>query len=149
MFWIFLIFIVLVILSWKQIKNGPKIAKFIYGWGFPLGSFVWEDLLVFSIYGSLAALITFFTHQSKIGILMVLVFWFIRSLGETLYFFLEQFIQPQHYPHHLKNHFQLLYFFFGKISDQQAFIILQVFFQIISMFSLTGLILLVLNWSSF
>ena len=146
--WFIALFAFLTILSYFEIRNNHKFAKFIYAWGFPFGSFVWEDLFIFSIYGLIASIIATSTHQTRLGLLFLVVFWIVRSGGEAGYFFLQQFIQPSHYPHNVDDHFQLIRFIFGDISYQQCLIVLQVFFQIILMFSISALVLLLFTWNS-
>jgi hypothetical protein len=141
-------FFVLAIISWTKIRHGKKIAEFIYSWGFPMGAFVWEDMFIFSLYGLGATLITLYFQQTRLGLLFFIVFWLVRSAGETLYFFLEQFLQPKHYPHFLGEHFKLIQMIFGKISHQQCLILMQITFQIIMMSSVVSLIILLFSWNS-
>jgi len=143
-----IIFFLSIIISWYKIVKGKKIAEFIYYWGFPLGAFVWEDLFVFSIYGFISTLITLYFQQGRLGLLFFIIFWIVRSGGESLYFFLQQFVEPKQHPHFLQDHYQVLRRFFGNISYQQCSIIMQVCFQIILMFSLVSLILLLISWRS-
>ena len=142
-----LIFALTLILSWLKIKNGSKVAEFIYNFGFLIGAFVWEDLLVFSVYGLVASIATIFLNQWKFGLLFYLIFWIVRSSGETFYFFLQQFLEPKHHPHFLNHHFDVLRKIFGKISYQQCLILMQVFFQIIMMTSIICFIILVYYWN--
>lgn len=142
-----LLFAGLAIISFIKIRQHHGVIHFIYHWAFPVGSFVWEDLFVFSLYGLVAGLTTLCTGQIRIGLLFFIVFWVVRSAGETLYFFLQQFIRPKHSPHYLESfHFKLLRRIFGPLNDQQAYILLQVFFQTILMLSSVALILLILHW---
>ena len=112
-----------------------------------MGAFVWEDLCIFSIYGLIASVVTAITHQNRIGLLLFIIFWIVRSAGEAGYFFLQQFIQPKHHPHYIDDHFDLMRKIFGKISYQQCLIIMQVVFQIVLMLALFSLIMLLLNWN--
>jgi hypothetical protein len=136
-------------LSFVRIKTGKKIAEFVYNFGFLIGSFVWEDMFIFSIYGLVASVATTWLGQYKYGLLFFLVFWIVRSAGETLYFFLEQFIEPKHFPHYVDEHFRPLRKIFGHISYQQCLIIMQVTFQVILMSSIVGLITLLFSWDKF
>ncbi|MBP9817211.1 hypothetical protein KBC75_00455 [Candidatus Shapirobacteria bacterium] len=143
-----LIFLILLVISWRSIRRGKQIAEFTYSWAFLIGAFVWEDIFIFSLYGLIASIITVVTEQLKFGLFFFLIFWVIRSAGETLYFFLQQFLEPKHFPHYIDDRFQILRYIFGNISYQQCLIIMQVFFQIIMMFSTASLILLLFNWHS-
>ena len=143
------LFAFLTAFSFVRIRRGKKIAEFIYGLGFPIGAFVWEDMFVFSVYGLAASVATVWLGQWKYGLLFFLVFWMVRSAGETLYFFLEQFIEPKHYPHYVDEHFGLVRWLFGNISYQQCLIIMQVTFQIIMMITIVGIITLLFAWNRF
>lgn len=143
------LFSFLTVFSLIRIRGGKLIAEFIYKYGFLLGSFVWEDLFVFSVYGLAASIATVWLGQWKYGLLFFIVFWLVRSAGETLYFFLEQFIEPKHYPHYIDESFGLLRKIFGKISYQQCLIIMQVMFEIILMISIVSLITLLFSWNRF
>jgi hypothetical protein len=143
------IFAFLSALSFVRIKTGKKIAEFVYNFGFLIGSFVWEDMFVFSIYGLVASVATTWLGQYKYGLLFFLVFWIVRSAGETIYFFLEQFIEPKHFPHYVDEHFRPLRKIFGHISYQQCLIIMQVTFQVILMSSIVALITLLFSWDKF
>lgn len=84
-----------------------------------MGAFVWEDVFMISVYGFLASMITYFIGNMKLGILFFLIFWVVRSAGEALYFFLQQFFEPKHHPHNIENHFRLLKKLFKTINHQQ------------------------------
>lgn len=140
------IFALLAVISFQTIKKGKGTMWFIYHWGFPAGAFVWEDLFVFSVYGIGVSLVTIFSNQLRLGALLFIVFWIVRSAGETLYFFLQQFIQPKHHPHFLDSHFTLIKRILGPITYQQCLILMQLLFQVILMIAIVCLILLLQNW---
>jgi hypothetical protein len=142
-------FALLALYSYFRIRRGNKLAEFMYQWGFIIGSFVWEDSFVFSVLGTLASAITIYLGELKYGALFFILFWLVRSAGETLYMFLEQFIEPKHYPHNFDTYLGPMHFLFGKISNQQCFIIMQVMFQSITVISLFSLIFLIQNWNLF
>jgi hypothetical protein len=145
LFWIFLN-LYLFFVSVRHIRNSPQKFEFIYSWAFIIGAFVWEDLLVFSLFQVLCGTITLLTNDFRLFILLFVVFWIVRSSGEALYMFLEQFIVPKNYPHYISSHFAPFRRFFGPVSDQKCFILLQVFQQTLLVFSLTALVLLLLYW---
>lgn len=146
LFFFGLLFILLFALSWKQVHSSGDSYGFIYRWAFWLGSFVWEDVLVFSAYHSLIVLFTYLSHDLRVGLLMIAVFWAVRSAGEALYFFLQQFHQPKHAPHHISDHLNQIRRFLGPIADQKAYIIMQIIHQSLTMLAITGAILLALYW---
>lgn len=134
--------------SYKRVFHSKNKITFIYSWGFIFGAFVWEDLLIFSLFHLAASLITLLSHDLRIGALFICVFWVIRASGETLYFFLQQFIVRKVYPHRISRKMIALKRLLGGISDQKCFIIMQVFQQTIIVTFATLLILLLKNWSS-
>ncbi len=147
-FWLIL-FLFLLPISFIKVRNSKEKYIFIYKWAFFCGAFVWEDLLIFSIFNILLALITLYVNDYRIFILTALSFGVIRTSGETLYYFLQQFIRPNFPPHDIHNHFQAFRHIFGDISDQKYFIMAQVFLQVLLVAFLSTLILLILNWTSF
>lgn len=142
LYFLLALFISLCLFSIYSIRTGKNTAKFIYGFGFPLGSFVWEDLFVFCIYFTVLTLIAILNSSTKIFLLGFSIFWLVRSVGETIYWFLQQFIVPTHYPHNVSSHLKTMHLIFGNISDQQGMILLQVMFQVITMASIFGIIYL-------
>lgn len=141
-------FLLVTVLSFYRIKRGKQITEFIYSYGFVLGSFVWEDLFVISLYFALISLFSLYFAQLKILLLGFFIFWILRGLGETIYWFLQQFLRPKHYPHNVETHFTFMRKIFGNISAQQCMIILQVLMQIITMLSVVAVIFLLKNWST-
>lgn len=123
------IHLILLLLSLNKIKNSGNEVKFIYSWGFIFGAFVWEDLIVFSILNIGISLLVLIVRNLLPGLILLTVFWLVRSAGETAYFMFQQFIQPKHHPHEISLQLKILRKLFGKISNQKCFIILQVFHQ--------------------
>jgi hypothetical protein len=60
---------------------------------FFLGMFVWGDVLIFSLFWFLVAGISLILQSFDLFLLIVSVFWVVRSLGETIYWFLQQFTE--------------------------------------------------------
>jgi len=135
------------LLSFYKIKQNKKQCEFIYFWGSLFGAFVWEDLFIFALYNFLTVIAAFLLTDLRVILLTFIVFWVVRSAGETLYFFLQQFIEPKHHPHNISNHFNTLKKLFGNISEQKCMIIMQVCFQLITVTSLVALIYLLKNWT--
>ena len=143
-----LVFLLLFLTSLIKVKKSNKKINFIYSWGCLLGAFVWEDLLVFSFYFLAITLITLLVQDVHIWILFVLIFWMVRSSGEALYFFLQQFIVPKHYPHDLAEHIKRYTLVSSRLSDQQVMILMQVFYQVMLTITIGTLVLFLLNWNS-
>lgn len=143
-----ILFFALFYFSFRKVRNSGEVFGMIYHWMFWMGSFVWEDLMIFSLYHGLATALALIFQDVRIFVLMIGVFWVIRSAGEAIYFFLQQFHLPQHYPHQLNDFFAPIRKIFGPISDQKSYIILQVIHQSNAMIATTGTALLLLNWQN-
>jgi hypothetical protein len=145
-FWIILNAFLL-ILSFCKVRNSGEEVTFI-PWAYPLGAFVWEDLLIFSLYNVIASVVILLIKDFRFIIVFSLIFWLVRSLGETFYWFLQQFNQPALYPHseYDWNKGGWVKAIFGDLSDQKYFILYQVGWQVISVLCITGLIYLFKNW---
>ncbi len=57
----------------------------------PLGIFTWADGTVISIFWMIAAVLSLFTNDWWLFGLMFCLFWVVRSVGETIYWFCQQF----------------------------------------------------------
>ncbi len=131
-----------------KVRNSTDKYTFIFGWGFVIGAFIWEDVILFSAFFFLASILTLLLKDLRIGLLLLLSFWIVRSAGEALYMFLQQFHEPKHAPHYLDDLFKPLRVLFGNISTQKCYIIMQIMWQVILTLALTGIVLLLLHWQS-
>lgn len=78
------------------IKGGYEIGKKNNPFGEPLvlfwlGIFVWGDALILGIFWCLVSIFCFFLKDWILFLLIVSVFWIVRSLGEILYWINQQF----------------------------------------------------------
>jgi hypothetical protein len=128
------------VFSVLKIRQNKEKRDFIYWWGFIIGAFVWEDMLVFGLLHAALAFTSIVLKNNLIWLVGFLVFWIMRSAGETLYFFLQQFIVPLHHPHNIGGHFGPIRKLFGNISDQKCYIILQAIMQSVLVISILSLI---------
>lgn len=137
----------LFVLSVASIRNSGESVTWIY-WAYPLGAFVWEDLISISLYNLLVAAIVAVRKQYRIALLGFLLFWLVRASGETFYWFLQQFSQNLSYPHtdYPWNRGGLFTLLFPGSSDQKWFILHQVNWQVMTVLCLLGLFLLLKNW---
>lgn len=113
------------------VKN-TRFKKNPYGltpWFNFIGSFVWADAVTFGAFFFLASIISL-TFQDFILLLLIYsVFWVVRSVGESFYWFLEQFASPhKNKPETLKG-----YKFFPGDS---IYIHYQIFWQCVSVISI-------------
>jgi len=58
---------------------------------FVFGIFVWGDAVVISMFLFLSSLLSFVLNDWILFLLLISVFWLVRSLGETMYWFNQQF----------------------------------------------------------
>lgn len=58
---------------------------------FPFGAFVWGDAVVFGLFWVSSALISCLLNDWVLFLLIISLFWVVRSLGETIYWFNQQF----------------------------------------------------------
>lgn len=56
-----------------------------------LGIFVWGDAIVFGFFWALAGLMVYLTNSVALMWLIYSVFWVVRSFGESIYWFNQQF----------------------------------------------------------
>jgi len=71
-----------------------KYKKNAYGFTRPLlfiGAFVWGDAVVFGPFWVLSSAVVLLLKDWYLFLFIVSVFWVIRSLGETIYWFNQQF----------------------------------------------------------
>jgi hypothetical protein len=136
----------LLFLSFYRIRKNTERAEFIYQWGFLIGAFIWEDLFLISLFLSSASVVVLLVQDIRVGFLLFNVYWIVRSAGEVLYFFLEQFLEPKHHPHEIDEHFKIIRRIFGNLSTQKCFIIMQVTLQLGLVTFISCLIYLLWNW---
>jgi len=139
--------LLLSVISLFKIRQDKEKCGFIYWWAFIAGAFVWEDMLVFGLLHASIAFISLILNNNLIWLVGFLVFWIVRSTGETLYQFLQQFILPSHYPHAISGYFGPIRKLFGDISDQKCYILLQVLMQSVSIICIFCLIYILRNYS--
>lgn len=142
-----LLHLFLAILSYFKIRNSNDKTGFIYQWGFLFGAFVWEDLFLISSFTFLACIFILAVRDIRIGLLIFTIFWVVRCTGESIYFFFQQFIQPKFMPHAIGPHLDTnLRTIFGKISNQKAYMLMQVFYQLLAVVALCFFVFLIKNW---
>lgn len=138
--------ILILFLSWKSINNSGKKITFLIKWGFLAGIFTWEDACVICTYNTIIIILTLLVGDIRWLILGFLVFWLIRGLGETIYYFLQQFFPKKQFPHDSILKFTFWNKIFGKISEQKFYILTQVSVQMVTALSLFFIILLLKYW---
>lgn len=99
-------------------KNAYRETPYLY----PLSIYVWGDALVFGIFLGGAALVSIILSDWILFLLIASLFWLVRSIGETIYWFNQQFstvirAQPQRYWTHKIFHNDSVWFIF-QIMNQ-------------------------------
>lgn len=56
-----------------------------------LGAFVWGDALIFGIFWMIVNAVVYFLSDWLLWLLIISVFWSIRGIGESIYWFNQQF----------------------------------------------------------
>ncbi len=67
-------------------------------WLLPYGIFVWGDAIILGAFWFLVSVFSFLIGNWYLFLLFISVFWFIRSLGETIYWLSEQFATKNRNP---------------------------------------------------
>lgn len=105
----------------------------------PLGAFVWADAVVFGAFFAIVSVITFLLSDFILFLLVLSLFWAIRSLGEQMYWFLEQFATNHKNPEHT--------LWFSKyFKRNSSWIAMQVYWQCISVISIITTVYLFTLW---
>jgi hypothetical protein len=71
--------------KYKKNAFGPTLPLFI------LGVFVWGDAVIFGLFWAISSFISLYLKDWYLFLLIFSVFWVVRSLGETTYWFNQQF----------------------------------------------------------
>ncbi len=101
-----------------------------------IGSFVWGDALIFSAFWALAGAIALFFDSWFLFQAIFLVFWLIRSAGETIYWLMQQFSNIiREKPEKVWT--------FRFVKSNAAWFLMQIWWQTITIASLVLLILLI------
>jgi hypothetical protein len=116
-------------------QNSFKLTPYLF-W---MGIFVWGDAVVFGLLWFLIGLLSYLFNDYWLFFLSVSVFWLVRSIGETIYWINEQFVETH------RNQAQNLWghsFF----NNDSIFFIYQIFWQCISVISVISTIYLSAIW---
>lgn len=113
-------------LSFREVKKGNTHGTcFLF---FPLGAFVWADAVILSLFWILVSVSFYFYSDFYLFLITVSVFWFIRSIGETIYWFLEQFTEKHHNP-------PKQFFHYALFKNESVWFVNQLYWQILSVVS--------------
>lgn len=112
-----------------------------FGFGLLLyGAFVWADVMVFSLLWIIISIVLLRIKQKEFFWIAYFSYWFIRSSGEVVYSFLQQF-HPETKPWLIYVPREVMQNnFLGHFILKEFWIVYQIFFQSIAVLSLFGLI---------
>ena len=100
-----------------------------------IGGFVWGDAIIFGTFWLVASILSLCLQNWFLFELIFLCFWLIRSAGETLYWFLQQFSVAKREPPEK-------IWFYKYIKSDAVWFIFQIWWQCICVVSLVLIILL-------
>lgn len=63
-----------------------------------LGAFAWGDAVIFGLFWALVSLAVFWLNDWLLFLLFLAIFWLVRSFGETVYWFNQQFARADKNP---------------------------------------------------
>lgn len=105
-----------------------------------LGSFVWADAVIFSLFWVGSSITTLLLNDWILFLLIISVFWVVRSLGETIYWLNQQFSSRRD-----KNPPEA--FWIHKIfHDESVWFVYQIYWQCITVVSLIFSIYFAARW---
>lgn len=94
-----------------------------------IGAFVWSDVVVFGPFWTLVSLFAYYLNNWILFLFILSVFWVVRSLGETIYWFNQQFSTINRNPPE-----KLL--FHNIFHDDSVWWVYQIFWQCITVVSI-------------
>ena len=104
------------------LKNNPYGLTPIYNL---IGAFVWVDAVIFGAFWFITSLVTLYLQSWILFLLALSIFWLVRALGETIYWFNQQFSHRNRNPYHT--------LWFSKIfPGDSSWVAIQIFWQCIA-----------------
>jgi hypothetical protein len=104
-----------------------------------IGAFVWADATVFGIFWAIASAVTMYLNSWKLFLLLLSAFWLVRSVGETVYWFNQQFSTV-----HRSNPEN--FFIYRIFGDDSVWFVWQIFWQCVSVVTLITTVLMFKIW---
>src|SRR3989344_4204054 len=100
------------------------------------GAFVYGDMVVFGIFWLLVGMVTFVLQDWLLFLLTQSLFWLVRSVGETIYWFNEQFsTKNRNHPASLPG--------FHIFKDDSIWYVYQIVAQLITVITLITSVILI------
>ena len=110
----------------KHINTGAYgLTPILYPWGI----FVWGDALIFGLFWFFASLISIVLNDWNLFGLIFSIFWVVRGIGETVYWFNQQFSTVERVPLNILP-------FHRFFKDDSVWFIVQIIMQCITVVSI-------------
>lgn len=115
----------------KNRKNPFGLSKYFI----LIGAFVWVDTIIFGLFFTLISIFCLVLSQWLLFLLIISLFWVVRSIGEQIYWFLEQFASShRNAPHTL---------WLGRwFAGQEVWVVMQIIWQCISVLAIFSSVIL-------
>jgi hypothetical protein len=104
-----------------------------------MGIFVWADAVIFGFFWFLVSLISLIANDWILFWFIGSVFWVVRSFGETIYWFNQQFSTVNRRPPEILRGYKFF-------KDDSIWFVYQIIWQCISVFSIIAMIYLTRLW---
>lgn len=122
----------------RQIKKHNNTNGLSYFW-MPIGAFVWADAVIFGLFWTLTGVLFLYLQDYLLLLLTYSSFWLVRSIGETIYWLLQQFSMVEREP--IK---QVMYYTFFK--NDSVWFVHQVLWQVRTVVAFISTLILLKIW---
>lgn len=117
--------------------NAYKLTPYLI----PLGIIAWGDAVVFGLFWLLVSLVCYLLNDWILFLLIVSAFWFVRSLGETIYWFIQQFsgkVPESNKPENLLFH--------SIFKNDSVWFVYQIIWQCLTVISIIAILYFARLW---
>ncbi|HEX6977020.1 MAG TPA: hypothetical protein VF185_01495 [Patescibacteria group bacterium] len=121
----------------KDKNNSFGLAFLIY----PIGGFVWADGVVFGLFWTIVSAFLLYLNSWILFLLTLSIFWLVRSVGETIYWFNQQFSSKNRNPIETLPFRQVFH-------NDSIWFVLQIYWQCVTVVTSITTIYLVHTWLS-
>lgn len=125
------------ILSFKRAKKQQAFGE--TPWLGVLGIFVWGDALIFAPFWVLVGISTLYLKDWYLFLLLMSLFWLVRSIGETIYWFNQQFSNISRNPPERLMGYKL-------VKNDAVWYLYQIFWQCVTVVSSVTSLYLAARW---
>jgi hypothetical protein len=122
-------------LETKNKKNAYGDSLILY----LIGAFVWADAVVFGIFWIFVSVTVLLLDSWALFLLIISVFWLVRSVGETIYWFNQQFSKINRNPP--EN-----YLIYKIFQNDSVWFVYQIFWQCMTVVSIVASIYFAKLW---